>query len=52
MYNGVYLSSIFDNNLISFTGCVITYDIVTGWNPIQLYDQFVSSVIVSPVFLI
>ena len=28
-------------------GAVITYDIVTGWNPIQLYDQYVSSVIVS-----
>lgn len=26
-------------------GCVITYDIITGWNPITLYDQFVSSVI-------
>lgn len=26
-------------------GAVITYDIITGWSPIQLYDQFVSSVI-------
>ncbi|KAH3854843.1 phospholipase DDHD1-like [Dreissena polymorpha] len=26
-------------------GCVISYDIITGWNPITLYDQFVSSVI-------
>ncbi|XP_052768948.1 phospholipase DDHD1-like isoform X2 [Mya arenaria] len=26
-------------------GCVITYDIITGWNPITLYDQYVSSVI-------
>ncbi|KAL8565172.1 hypothetical protein ACOMHN_003959 [Nucella lapillus] len=26
-------------------GSVITYDIITGWNPIQLYDQFVSSII-------
>lgn len=26
-------------------GCVITYDIITGWNPIILYDQYVSSVI-------
>ena len=29
------------------SGCVITYDIITGWNPIQLYDQYVSSIIVS-----
>ena len=28
-------------------GSVITYDILTGWNPIQLYDQFVTSIIVS-----
>ncbi|XP_062596955.1 phospholipase DDHD1-like [Saccostrea cucullata] len=26
-------------------GAVISYDIITGWNPIQLYDQFVNSVI-------
>ncbi|KAL3874040.1 hypothetical protein ACJMK2_037104 [Sinanodonta woodiana] len=26
-------------------GCVITYDILTGWNPLQLYDQFVLSLI-------
>ncbi|XP_041353562.1 phospholipase DDHD1-like [Gigantopelta aegis] len=26
-------------------GAVITYDIMTGWNPINLYDQFVSSLI-------
>ncbi|XP_021379942.1 phospholipase DDHD1-like isoform X2 [Mizuhopecten yessoensis] len=26
-------------------GSVITYDIITGWNPIQMYDQFVTSVI-------
>ncbi|ELT99325.1 hypothetical protein CAPTEDRAFT_197144 [Capitella teleta] len=26
-------------------GSVIAYDIITGWNPIQLYDQYVSSVI-------
>ncbi|KAL5008166.1 hypothetical protein ScPMuIL_013747 [Solemya velum] len=26
-------------------GSVISYDIVTGWNPIKLYDQFVTSVI-------
>ncbi|XP_046582420.1 phospholipase DDHD1-like [Haliotis rubra] len=26
-------------------GCVITYDIITGWNPMKLYDEFVTSVI-------
>ncbi|XP_013412513.1 phospholipase DDHD1 [Lingula anatina] len=26
-------------------GCVIMYDIITGWNPIQLYDQYVTNVI-------
>lgn len=26
-------------------GCVIAYDIITGWNPITLYDQYVSAVI-------
>ncbi|XP_064621214.1 phospholipase DDHD1-like isoform X2 [Lineus longissimus] len=26
-------------------GCVITYDIIMGWNPIQLYDQYVANVI-------
>nr|XP_022308567.1 phospholipase DDHD1-like [Crassostrea virginica] len=26
-------------------GAVISYDIITGWNPIQLYDQFVNAVI-------
>ncbi|KAL4237730.1 Phospholipase ddhd1 [Mactra antiquata] len=26
-------------------GAVITYDIITGWSPMTLYDQFVSSVI-------
>ncbi|KAK3093034.1 hypothetical protein FSP39_010311 [Pinctada imbricata] len=26
-------------------GAVITYDIMTAWNPIQLYDQYVTSVI-------
>ena len=31
----------------SIVGAVITYDIITGWSPIQLYDQFVTSVIVS-----
>ncbi|XP_076442138.1 phospholipase DDHD1-like isoform X2 [Babylonia areolata] len=25
-------------------GSVITYDIITGWNPIKLYDQFVNAV--------
>ena len=28
-------------------GSVITYDIITGWNPLHLYDQFVTSIIVS-----
>jgi len=32
---------------MAYTGAVISYDIITGWNPIQLYDQFVTSVIVS-----
>ncbi|XP_056022566.1 phospholipase DDHD1-like isoform X2 [Ostrea edulis] len=26
-------------------GAVISYDIITGWNPIQLYDEFVNTVI-------
>ncbi|KAK6183516.1 hypothetical protein SNE40_010986 [Patella caerulea] len=26
-------------------GSVITYDIITGWNPLKMYDQFVTSVI-------
>eukprot|EP00106_Octopus_bimaculoides_P013488 XP_014780930.1 PREDICTED: phospholipase DDHD1-like [Octopus bimaculoides] len=26
-------------------GAVITYDIITSWNPIKLYDQFVASLI-------
>lgn len=30
--------SIFGHSL----GCVITYDILTGWNPIHLYDQYLS----------
>ena len=30
-------------------GCVITYDILAGWNPAEQYDQYVSSIIVSTV---
>lgn len=30
--------SIFAHSL----GCVIVYDILTGWNPIHLYDQYLS----------
>ncbi|XP_074662444.1 phospholipase DDHD1-like isoform X1 [Tubulanus polymorphus] len=26
-------------------GCVIMYDIIMGWNPIQMYDQYVAHVI-------
>lgn len=33
--------------LLFTVGAVITYDILTGWNPITLYDQLVSKVIVS-----
>ena len=32
---------------VFITGCVITYDIITGWNPKQLYDQYVTAVLVS-----
>ena len=32
---------------VLLAGSVITYDIITGWKPIQLYDQFVTSIIVS-----
>lgn len=28
-------------------GSVIMYDILTGWDPIELYDQYVSNIVVS-----
>ena len=33
-------------------GSVILYDILTGWDPIELYDQYVCNVVVSGVILL
>lgn len=45
-----YSSSLHWNVLLP-PGAVITYDILSGWNPIRVYDQFLTDVLVSKGFL-